>query len=81
MRLRSTVVVAAILAAGSLPAVTATAADSVCLSDPVIGPGIFGEDILPSLTTKSEPVTLAVWGATLAGCPDTAVTARTPAAA
>jgi hypothetical protein len=78
MRLRSTVVVAAILAAGSLPAVTATAADSVCLSDPVIGPGIFGEDILPSLTTKSEPVTLAVWGATLAGCPDTAVTARTP---
>lgn len=61
----------------SLPAATASAADP-CLTDPVIGPGIFGEDILPALSTHNEPVGLYLWGASLAACPHVTVTARTP---
>jgi hypothetical protein len=78
MQVRGMVVAVALIAAGWVPAGPAVAAGSNCLGDPVVGPDAFGQDAPPALTTKDEPVTLYLWGATLAACPDTTVTVRTP---
>ena len=79
MRARSTILAVSLVALCALTPATATAAvNPGCLKDPVIGSAIFGEDLLPTLTTASKPVDIAVWGVKLQDCPNTTVTAVTP---
>ena len=72
------VVVVLVAVCGLGGAAPASAVDPDCLKDPVVGNTVYASTYVPELTTKNEPVELAVWGALLADCPNTTVTARTP---
>lgn len=79
MRARSTILAVSLVALSALTPASATAAvNPGCLNDPVLGLDIFGQDALPTLTTASKSVDVAVWGVKLADCPNTSVTAVTP---